>query len=178
MNPVDPSPLVGAATAAATAGVRTFVIGSPGSDSNEAGNDTRAALSAMAEAGGTAFPGCSHDGPNFCHFDMTQEADFATALTEALAQISGQVLSCTYTIPAPPDGKDLDLEKVNVKLFSSAAVEPELIGQSPEGVACTNGWQYSAGGTELELCGATCEQVKSLSGARVEIEFGCTTTVQ
>lgn len=165
-DPADPTPLIPEAASALGRGMKTFVIGSPGSE------DARESLSQMAEAGGTAASDCSHDGPRYCHFDMTQEPDFAAALRDALASISGLALSCAYDIPEPPNGGTLDPAKVNV-VFTPPGGEREVILQSPNG-GCTTGWQYSADQTQIQLCGETCERVRSSSG-RLSLEFGCAT---
>ncbi len=167
-DPADPTPLIPEAASALGRGMKTFVIGSPGSE------DARRSLSQMAEAGGTATLGCSHDGnPRYCHFDMTEEADFAVGLRDALASISGLALSCAYDIPPPPDGATLDPSRVNV-LFTPPEGETEVILQSQGG--CTTGWQYSTNQGQVLLCGDTCDRVKASNG-RLALEFGCTTQV-
>lgn len=168
-NAVDSSPLVGEAARAQARGVRTFVIGSPGSEG------ARESLSRMAEAGGTAQQGCSHTGPNFCHFDMTSQSDLRLGLDGALQAISGLALSCGYPIPDPPVGSVLDPGKVNV-LFTPPGAEEELIAQSPNG-SCSEGWQYSEDGTQVRLCGSTCERVRSSNGG-LTLQFGCATQVR
>ncbi len=168
-DPADPTPLIPEAASALANGTKTFVIGSPGSE------DARRSLSQMAEAGGTATEGCAHDGrPYFCHFDMTEEADFAVALRDALASISGLALSCTYDIPSPPNGGTLDPSKVNV-LFEPNGGEREVIRQSPNGT-CSDGWQYSGNQEQILLCGPTCDRVRASTG-QLSLEFGCTTQV-
>ncbi len=165
-DPADPAPLIPEAASALGRGIKTFVIGSPGSE------DARQSLSQMAQAGGTGSDGCSHDGPSYCHFDMTEEEDFAQALRDALASISGSALACTYDIPPPPNGGTLDLSKVNV-LFTPPGGQRELVLQSAPGT-CTDGWQYSGDLRQVLLCGATCDRVSSSTG-RLSLEFGCTT---
>lgn len=166
-DPADPTPLIPEAASALGRGMKTFVIGSPGSE------DARRSLSQMAQAGGTATPGCSHDGePHYCHFDMTEEADFARGLRDALASISGLALSCAYDIPAPPNGGILDRSKVNV-LFTPPGGAQEVIGQSPGGT-CSDGWQYSSDESQVLLCGPTCDRVKASNG-QLALEFGCST---
>jgi hypothetical protein len=168
-NAVDATPLVGEAARALAAGVRTFVIGSPGSEG------ARESLSRMAEAGGTARPACSHTGPEFCHFDMTSAADLGTGLDAALKAIAGLALSCSYDIPAPPLGAVLDPAKVNL-LFTPAGGPVELVGQSPNG-SCSEGWQYSDDRSQIRLCGTTCERVRSSQGS-LNLQFGCATQVR
>jgi hypothetical protein len=129
----------------------------------------------MADAGGTGASGCSLDGPNFCHFDMTETQDFAAELSEALGTIAGLALSCEYTIPAPPNGALLDPSRVNV-VFSPSGGARELIGQSPSG-PCTEGWQYSDDGQQVLLCRDTCRQVRESDGS-LELQFGCATQVR
>lgn len=167
-DPVDSSPLVGEATRARQQGVSTFVIGSPGSEG------ARESLSRMAEAGGTARAGCSHSGPSYCHFDMTQSGDFASDLQQALGTISGLALSCAYDIPEPPSGQLLDPSRVNV-LFTPREGDAERIAQS-EGSACSEGWRYSDDGASVLLCSTTCDRVKSSRGT-LSLEFGCATEV-
>ncbi len=174
---VDPRPIIADVTTAMSAGLKTFIIGSPGSE--QVGvpifADARTWLSMAAQAGGTATPGCNNNGPNFCHFDMTQTTNFAMALQTALTQIVGAVLSCEYPLPAPPSGSQIDPSKVNVVL-SLPGKAPTLISQAPPG-ACTTGWQYSADGANIDFCPDTCTELKTAVTPTLEILFGCTTQV-
>jgi hypothetical protein len=166
---VDVGPMIVEAAAAALRGVRTFIIGSPGSE------DARQDLSRMAQAGGTARAQCSHDGPSFCHFDMTSESDLGTGLESALGIISGVALSCQYGVPLAPAGSTLDPGKVNV-LFTPPGGAQELIGQSSDG-SCSEGWEYSQDQRQIRLCGSTCERVQSLEG-NLTLQFGCDTELR
>ncbi len=166
---VDSGPLVVEAANSLARGMQTFVIGSPGSEG------ARENLSRMAEAGGTATPGCSHTGPVYCHFDMTETQDFGTALADALGQISGLALSCSYDIPSPPNGALLDLAKVNV-LFRPLGGQDEVIAQS-SGQGCRDGWQYSTDGKQVLLCGSTCDRVRDADGS-LTLLFGCATSIR
>lgn len=166
-EPVDSGPLVPEAAQARRLGIRTFVVGSPGSE------EARESLSRMAEAGGTAAAGCSHQGPNYCHFDMTQEEDLAQALRDAFAAIAGQALSCAIDIPAPPGGRALDLNQVNVLFTPESGADVEVLRQS-DGGTCATGWQYSEDGSQVLLCGSTCDRVRNSTG-ELSLEFGCET---
>jgi hypothetical protein len=168
LTPVPTQPLVDAAGAAYQKGIRTFVIGSPGSEA------ARSALSAMASAGHTAEPGCIDQGPNFCHFDMTAQQDLGSGLAEALRQIASSIVSCQYTIPAPPPGQALDKGKVNVT-FVAADGTTHGVPRDASETECNSGWQYSADGKTLQLCSDACQLVNGYQGAgdSVAVVFGC-----
>jgi hypothetical protein len=170
-------PIIDEVTAARAQGIRTFVIGSPGSEeaSEEANGDMRPWLSRAATEGGTASAGCALDGPNFCHMDMTQEEDFGAALREGLANIAGQVVdTCTFEIPEPPDGDTIDPTLTNLVVTwgsgSASLFLPDNVG------ACDVGWTFNEDG-QVELCPTTCNEVKLDEGATVQLTFGCGTEV-
>jgi hypothetical protein len=106
---------------------------------------------------------------------MTQAQDFGTALADALGQIAGLALSCSYDIPPPPPGVQLDPSKVNVA-FSPAGGRAEVIPRSP-GQSCSEGWQYSDDGSQVILCGTTCDRVRDAQGS-LSLQFGCATTIR
>jgi hypothetical protein len=170
--PVDSQPLITEAVAALADGVRTFVIGSPGSE------DARDVLSQLASEGGTAKAGCSDSGPSYCHFDMTREADLGGALSRTLDEISKSLRSCEYPIPPPPAGQMLDPDRVNVLYTPGPSAATETVPRDPSPSACGEGWQYSADGTSIVLCGAACARAQSDVGSSVELLFGCQTVVE
>ena len=156
--------------------VRTFLIGSPGSEVSSSGNgDMRPWLSQAALAGGTAQAGCAPQGPDFCHLDMTQETDFSAALTAGLAAITGQIVNqCEFKVPEPPDEEStIDPNETNLIVTwgdgSSSLILPD--GQG----ACADGWQWKSDLGTVSLCGQTCDEVKQDEGAHVTLTFGCTT---
>ncbi len=174
--PVDPQPILDAVGAARDQGIRTFVIGSPGSEATETlGDDARPWLSEAARLGGTALPGCTDSGPNYCHFDMTQQADFATALSEALLAITATLL-CNYAISAPPEGMELDIEAVNV-VYSASGGEDYLLVQN-KSETCDLGWRLLPETGEIVVCGSTCDSLQADPGGRVEVLLGCVPFVQ
>ena len=149
-------------------GIRMFVIGVPGSE------NFRAALSQLAEAGGTAQPGCmSGDLTNSpsvgnCHYDMTtQAANFGQAIAAALSSISGQVLSCSYDIPQASAGS-FDPNNVDVALTSNGVTTA-----IPKDA--TNGWSYTPDGKHIQISGTACDQVKATTNGEVDIVYGCPT---
>ena len=164
-------PIVSEISGAFAGGIRTFLIGSPGSEESSEGNgDMRPWLSRAAQEGGTAKAGCQVDGPNFCHLDMTQEPDFGQALVEGLATVVGQIIdTCTFAVPPAPDGQTVDPNLTTLIIESSKGSTLAL--QDDKG-DCGEGWRFNAAG-QVELCPATCESIKGDSSARVQLMFGC-----
>src|SRR5690606_9807265 len=130
LDGVDTQPIIDESAAAAGLGIRTFVIGSPGSES------ARDSLSAIARVGGTGSAGCADAGPQYCHFDMTTQEDFAAALRQALADIVGQISSCEFAIPPPPAGTELDLGRVNVNIVDENGMLLQEVLKAPDGSGC------------------------------------------
>jgi hypothetical protein len=166
--PTDP--IIAEIAAAKAAGVKSFIIGSPGSQmSSESSTDMRPWLSRAATAGGTAAAGCSDAGPNFCHMDMTQAPDFASALAAGLSSVATQIASCKYTVPTPPAGKTIDPAAINLIVHAQSG--DTLVLPDGQGT-CSEGWSFDAEGNVV-LCPATCDKVKADVSARVELLFGC-----
>ena len=177
-NPVDTHPIVSAiASAWATNGVRTFVIGSPGSEkSASTGADVRAWLSSAASAGQTPLTeDCSDTGtPNFCHVDLSQVPDFLARLQQALQSIAGQVLSCEYAIPSDTtQGGAVNPNAVNVIYAVNGDRSQELlIGQTDPNCTGGGGWYLDAA-SKIVLCANTCKTVQQDPNAILRILGGC-----
>jgi Mg-chelatase subunit ChlD len=155
--------------AAPGVGIKTFVIGAPGSE------PAKRVLSQIAKNGGTAPDGCDVTAGN-CHFDMTTQAKFDQALADALTKIAGRALSCVLPMPMPgKNGVQVDPRLVNVVYSPADGSQPSLIlkdDRSP----CDNGadgWQYTDNATKITLCGKACDEVRSNRGARVDVVLGC-----
>lgn len=153
--------------------VRTFVIGSPGSE------EARTELSEMAFVGGTGTPGCESAAPGACHFDMTGASDFSAALGEALGDIAEATLGCTYAVPDPPRGRGrIDLNDVSVVVESAGVPLSEF--QRAVNTDCDSGWRYSDDRTSIELCRSTCDELTRLVSEEpdisVRVKFGCAIT--
>ena len=159
-------------------GIRTFVIGAPGSE------EARSMLSQLAFAGGTATSSDCDRGSDSatadCHFDMTRSTDFEADLAEVLDKITQtKALSCEFNVPANPEGGGVDLGQVNVTLFTPEwgedNVEPLGKHEGPLG-SCEgkeNGWTYSDDRSKILLCGTDCDRVEQLPDAQVRIVLGC-----
>ncbi len=162
----DSDKMVAEVAAAAKAGIRTFVIGVPGSQG------FRTILSRLAAAGGTQVsPTCSDSGPSYCHYDMTTATDFGAALQAALASIGGAALSCTYDIPKSDGSFDPGLVNVDI----SSGGKDSQVGRDTKRA---NGWDYSDDGTQIVLYGPACDEAKGTTDGAVTILYGCKTVIQ
>ena len=121
-------------------------------------------LKAIAEGGGTddAFI-VSLDDP----------AQTQKDLLAAINLIRGKAISCELTIPAPPAGKRLDPDKVDVQFTGSGGPATSL----KYGTACTGdtGWHYddATKPTKILLCDQTCTSVKADPVGKLDVVFGC-----
>ncbi len=174
-SPAPTQPLVDEATKAFSQDdIKTFVVGSPGSDNP----DARPALSAMARGGGTGPAGCRDTGGPYCHFDMTAATNVSAALLQALGQISQQIpANCNFTIPPNPMGGTIDVNQVNVAYTVNGS--EHQVGKDPSGDCSTDGWYFDDPNapSEVILCPSLCDDVQADASASVSIEFGCETRV-
>jgi hypothetical protein len=157
--------------AASTYGVKTFMIGSPGSEGN------RAWMSQGAYYGGTAKSGCNYassSGP-YCHMDLTTSTNFGADLRAGLNEIAAQVVSCEFDIlPQSADGSQkTDLSKISPIVTYSDGTAELLTEDVKNGAACTEGF-YLESSTKGKFCSSTCTRVMSDANARTRILFGCT----
>ncbi|HEY5956049.1 MAG TPA: vWA domain-containing protein [Polyangiaceae bacterium] len=154
--------------------IKTFLVGSPGSEENQGtGDDARDWLSAAARAGGTEVSApCADEGPNYCHFDMTQSGDFGAALSAALTAISNKVvIQCRYEIPEPPPGRVINPTATNL-IYGDGNGNSFAILQNgaPD---CTQGWRFVD--SQIEICADTCQTITANARATMNLLFGCNT---
>ncbi len=148
---------VAKAAYAANPSVPTYVLG--------VGNNL-SSLNQIAQAGGTDQA-----------YLIDTTGDAAAQLSAALDSIRGRALvGCTYQIPPAPAGSTLDYGKVNVRVTSGSG-QVTNVARDPSASACTQGWQYSADMSQINLCGDTCAQVKADPNMKLEVLFGCNTVV-
>ncbi len=178
-NPEDPAPILALiGTALSDRSIKTFIVGSPGSEvNNGTGADARGWLSDAAVAGGTrSSTTCTAAGPEFCHFDMTQSSDFGTALTSALVAIGSAVVSCSYRVPASTASGTIDPNKVNI-VYTAGDGTTYAIGRNTA-ADCVTGWHYTdATHTQIEICGDSCDTVMKDAKAALHLYYGCSDTV-
>ncbi|HEY5961978.1 MAG TPA: hypothetical protein VIV60_35715 [Polyangiaceae bacterium] len=171
LSNLEGDPIVALIDDAFNHGVKTFVVGSPGSE------DGRAWLSKAAWIGGTAAGGCNITtfGAPYCHMDMTTAADFSVALRNGLASVMSMITTCRFEIPATSaDGtQSVDVDKIApIIRFSNGQIT--LVGKTnaAAGSACNEGYRIVSN-TQMELCKNTCSLLQSDAQATVQFIFGC-----
>lgn len=144
---------VAADVAAVAATVPTYVVGVGPSVGN---------LDKVATAGGTTALKVTVGNP------ATTTAELVTAM----GQIRGQLASCDFAIPTPPDGRTLDFDKVFViRTPTGKAAETLKYDQNCAGP----GWKYDdpKNPKKVILCDATCNVVKADPGGKIDVQFAC-----
>jgi len=148
-----------AAAAAVAAQIPTYVIGV---------GKSLTSLNAIAIGGGTekAFV-VSSDGMGQTPEKTRQD------LLDAVNLIRGQAISCEIDIPAPPVGKKLDPDKVDVQFTGDGKPAASL----KYGTDCVGdaAWHYdnATTPTKIELCTNACSAVKADAKGKLDVVFGC-----
>lgn len=145
-----------------TPSVKTFVIGVGGSVG---------ALNGIAAAGGTQQA-----------FMIDQDPDVQTAFLDALNQIQGASLPCSYLIPPPPMGETIDYGKINFSYTPSGGTA-QTVPRVDSAASCPAnglGWYYDDPNnpTSIVLCPSACSTISADLGGSVNIVVGCDTVVQ
>jgi hypothetical protein len=144
--------------------VKTFVIGSPGSEG------AATFLSQLAINGETQKDANCSANAGDCHYQIGK-ANFAADLQKALDDIAGKLSNCVFAIP---DGENADPDYVNVEL--------DLGGMSTQlfkDTSHADGWDYTdSSHTKVELFGPSCDKFKASKGGQVSIILGCKTEVK
>jgi hypothetical protein len=142
---IDGPATLDAVTALAALGIKTFVIGMPGSAAYAT------LLDQLADAGGTARAGS----PRYYRVDSTDGAALETALSQVAARVVG---TCTLPLGSVPE----DEGRVNVFL------DGQPVAKDP-----TDGWRVD--GKTVELLGTTCARVMAGEVLSVRVITGCPT---
>jgi hypothetical protein len=129
--PADGGVAVAAITAAAAAGVKTYVIGIDI-------DGTNSTLNMMAEAGGTARAGTTK------YYPVSDQA----TMVSALESITTQIISCTFSLDYSPP----DLQYVSVSVGGSG------ISRDP---THSNGWDIDVAARTLTFYGDACAALQT-----------------
>jgi uncharacterized protein YegL len=143
------------AAAAVAKTIPTYVIGVGTELSN---------LNQIAQGGGTG---------KAVLISTTNPGSIAQDFSNAIAQVRN-ALSCEYNIPAPPDGKTIDANNVNV-VYTSTAGKTDTLAYNKD---CTGaGWHYDdpSSPSKVQICKTSCDTIKADSKGKVDVLFGCAT---
>jgi hypothetical protein len=149
---------VAAEASKVAATIPTYVVGIGNSLTN---------LKTIASAGGTTAILVNTGSPD----QLTGD------LQAALGNIAKSQLGCNYALPAPPAGQTLDVNAVNVD-YTPAGMATQTLPYSAD-CANANGWHYdsTSAPTTVVMCPTVCNTLKADDTGKVDIVFGCTTTV-
>jgi hypothetical protein len=153
VNCLDEDRTVARVTALAEAGIKTFVVGIPGS---QFFGDT---LDKLAEAGGQPNP----DAPP-SYYRVTS-ADGADGLADVLTRITtGLITSCRLQLSSTP----IDPNLLNVEIDGEPVPKPG-----------DNGWSLDTSTTPptIVLAGETCDYMEEQGAEQVRITYGCPTVM-
>ena len=147
-------------------GIKTYVIGVFAQSEEK---QAKPNLDQIAKAGGSGS----------VFIVNTDQGNASQALLQALSTIRGNALPCEFGLPIPEGGVP-DYSKVNVKSTSGSGAE-QIVPNVPNEGACgtSAGWFYDvdpntgASPTKVKLCPATCDAIKSDTGAAIDILQGC-----
>ncbi len=153
---------IASAGASGTPLVRTFVMGVVDGDKGA----TPANLSPVAKAGATGRT-ANCEQTNECFYSLNAST-FQQDIKKAFAEISLQAFDCTFNLP--PQSATQDPATTNVELTTSAGSR-----SIPKDTNHQNGWDYLPNGTQIQLYGQACQDMKSDTKAKVNIVIGCKT---
>ncbi|AKU97494.1 hypothetical protein AKJ09_04158 [Labilithrix luteola] len=164
--------------------VISFAVGVGNEDADPATVYDEAFMAKLAQAGGTAVPGCNPNWGNAdksgtpCHFQITPgtktAAQIRTDFLAAINAIRDTVTSCELPLVKPAGAGQIDPANVNV-VFTSSSGTDTTIPQNAK-----DGWTYDSptNPTKVTLHGDACDALKADPQGKVRIVIGCKTVVE
>ncbi len=122
-------------------------------------------------------PGSGHQGASMLtqalRFPLCDTSSY-DAVFQAIAQgvIEGSPVECSFKVPTPPEGEELDPESIVINYTPMGMGEPIALVQVDGLDQCTDNGFY-IDGDAMHLCPAACELVQQDFDAQVGIEFAC-----
>jgi len=146
---LDDAATLAAVTALADAGIRTIVVGMPGSEAYQT------VLDELAVAGGLPAQGTS---PKY------YKVDDADGLSQTLIDITqGVIRSCDILAAEPPPDPSL------VNVFIDGEVIPKNMD---------DGWQFGDDTyTFIQIVGSYCDDLEATGAGSISVEYGCPTVI-
>jgi hypothetical protein len=140
--------------------IRTFVIGVGEALDN---------LNGIAQSGGTTSA-----------IIVDTAADVNLQFLDALNRIRGTAIGCSYVIPSPMGGQQVDYDFVNVRYQPGNGAAASSLVRVQSAAACagkSDAWYYDdpAAPKQILLCPETCTSVESDATGEVDVVLGCKT---
>lgn len=140
--------------------IRTFVIGVGEALDN---------LNSIAQSGGTTSA-----------IIVDPAADVNLQFLEALNRIRGAAIGCSYVIPSPTGGQQVNYDYVNVRYQPGNGTQASNLVRVQSAAACagkSDAWYYDDPATpkQILLCPETCTSVESDATGEVNVVLGCKT---
>ncbi len=145
-TPDDSAAAEQAVTAAATAGIKTIVVG--------IGNDPQGdmTLTTMAMNGGLPNTTAGQK----AYYEVSNQTD----LVNVLNKVAGQIVSCSYALQQVPSNPDLvEIDGNGVKI--------------PRDPTHMNGWDYGPGDMSINFYGAACDALQKGITTSISAIYGC-----
>jgi hypothetical protein len=97
-------------------------------------------------------------------------------------EIAGKVIAqsdiaCDFPLPEPPAGRTLDLDRVSISIeHELSGAPPSALGQARVSADCQSDAFFIQDG-RIQLCPEVCSAVRDEEGARVDVLFGCESSI-
>lgn len=114
--------------------------------------------------GGLRYPVCGYD---------TYDKMFQ-AIADSV--ISGAQLTCEIIVPKAPDGKSLDLDKIQIEYTPSDGGDKETFAKVDNADACKAKAFYIEDG-HIKVCPETCDVVRKDNAGHMSLLYGCSSIV-
>lgn len=155
--------------------VKTFIIGSPGSEQMVDW------LSQAAIEGQTPAEGCNTGGGRpYCHMDMTTAADFSAALRDGLNQVVAAVSGCKFEVPARSANGlyTVNPDDISPLVNWGDGSKQLILRHNSTSEDCVEGYRLIEGGSKVEMCDGTCSRFTADPNAKMQLIFGCSAEIE
>lgn len=109
-------------------------------------------------------------------FPICQSSRYDVVFREIAGDVVFQSeIACDFPVPEAPAGRELDLDRVSVAVTTPEGVARTL-GQARFAAECQSDAFFIEEG-RIQLCGEACSAARAEPGARVDVLFGCESTI-
>lgn len=130
----------------------------------------------------TALDNIALNGGTDKAFHVDFDPNATDLFLEAMNAIRLNAIHCTYELPVPPAGKELNFEQVNVGYTPGDGSGQVKIPKVANAEACgeEDGWYYddNTNPTTITLCKSTCKKLKADLTGQLDTIVGCATILK